>query len=274
MRKRVAARDAAEAERMAAEAVARLNGCETVGESLWAYVARSAAKVTPYTLRGYRELASSLSCFDDALIDLLDAAQVQAYFDGLIADGLSRSMVAKRRNLAAAAVRDSVAGGRATRNPFADVSIPRRPPSRRKCLDEVERARLEYLLSAASGKAAVGAGLAFGCGLGPGEVCALRADDVATPRLVTVHGRVTRSVRGVRTLVAYDEPKRSEVPFWLQEPLAELVASREAYVVGSGGKPADVEVLTRSVNGLLASFGFDCQFSDLGRDARSRKGGA
>ncbi len=140
-------------------------GARPWGSPCWAYVARSAAKVTPYTLRGYRELASSLSCFDDALIDLLDAAQVQAYFDGLIADGLSRSMVAKKRNLAAAAVRDSVAGGRATRNPFADVSIPRRPPSRRKCLDEVERARLEYLLSAASGKAAVGAGLAFGCGL-------------------------------------------------------------------------------------------------------------
>ena len=270
-RKRVAARDAAEAERMAAEAVARLNGCETVGESLDEYVARAAERVTPYTLRDYGRLARGLSHLGDFPIDLLDASQAQAHFDGLLSDGLSRSMVAKGRNLASAAVRESIAAGRATKNPFSDVALPERPPSRCRSLDGDERERLEYLLSAANGKAAVAAGLALGCELSPGEVCALERDDVAFPHLVIARGRVTRSVGGASTLVAYDEPKRSEVPAWLHRPLASLVATREAFVVGHDGRPADIEVLTRSVNGLLASFGFSCRFSDLRRSAKASR---
>lgn len=257
--RRVKGGSAEEARRNAEKLVDALNGRWTVKDALGEYLARSAQRVGPQTMRDYRAAASRLAPLHDVFVTRLAASDVQAFLDEL-GSRFGSSIVNKTRIVLKASLEIAVQKGEIGSNPCSVLRPARR--SIRK-VAPCERDRLLGALSRMDGQVVCAIAL-VAHGASMGEVCALGPGDLRGSRLV-VSRRAERYIGGMCRVIEYETPKTVKIPGWLRAKLEEMEPRR--YLFGDDRNPANADYMSRSAHRLLQALGMDVRLDDLRRSA-------
>lgn len=151
-----------------------------------------------------------------------------------------------------------------TRSPRSRSTFPGRPGrSARSPRGGLKAARA--LGASGSGHSAAAIGLALGCGLKPGEICGILADDLDAERMtVTVRGIWRESIGEPNFFVAYPEPSVMRLPAWLGgAPRSWAAAAGSRLLLEKNGRRRDVEHLRSDTNELLRIVGAGCTLYGL-----------
>ena len=220
-RKRLRRRFRAEsADGARAAALASLPGPKacTLGEALDRYFEIIAVKgTTKKTIAHYRKECSALGAIAGCAVDSISPAAAAQALESAESRGVSRVRCYRLKTICAAAGRHALAEGLCASNPFSEVpfDVPR-PPRKKRPISPAGLKAARALGASGSGHSAAAIGLALGCGLKPGEICGILADDLDAERMtVTVRGIWRESIGEPNFFVAYPEPSVMRLPAWL-----------------------------------------------------------
>ena len=258
VKRRFQASSEEEARKKAAAIVAAHDGIWTVGTALDAYLEDAQKRVSPETMRSYEGVARRLAPLSESRIDLLYAANIEAFLHDM-AQEFSSSTVKKSKNLLTAACDLAIARGCAFSNPCNDIPAVQMNKTRSAELD-VES--LRKLLTLMRGDYPCMIGLVMECGLTMGEVVELNQEDFAGEN-VTPRRRASSCGARAHTFTYADaDVKQRVMPPWLCSKIAPLLDT-DGYIFGKGPKAPNVEVAAKRVRGLLHDIGVDCPLSKL-----------
>lgn len=220
-RKRLRRRFRAESEDGArAAALASLPGPKacTLAEALDHYFEFIAVKGTARkTIANYRKECRALGAIAGCAVDSISPAAAACSLESAESRGISRVRCYRLKTICAAAGRHALADGLCASNPFSEVpfDVPR-PPRKKRPISPSGLKAARALGASGSGHSAAAIGLALGCGLKPGEICGILADDLDAERMtVTVRGIWRESIGEPNFFVAYPEPSVMRLPAWL-----------------------------------------------------------
>lgn len=170
------------------------------------------------------------------------------------------------KTICASAGRHALADGLCASNPFSEVpfDVPR-PPRKKRPISPSGLKAARALGASGSGHSAAAIGLALGCGLKPGEICGILADDLDAERMtVTVRGIWRESIGEPNFFVAYPEPSVMRLPAWLgSAPRSWAAAAGSRLLLEKNGRRRDVEHLRSDTNELLRIVGAGCTLYGL-----------
>ena len=170
------------------------------------------------------------------------------------------------KTICAAAGRHALAEGLCASNPFSEVpfDVPR-PPRKKRPIPPAGLKAARALAACGSGHSAAAIGLALGCGLKPGEICGILADDLDAERMtVTVRGIWRESIGEPNFFVAYPEPSVTRLPAWLGDaPRSWAASAGSRLLLEKNGRRRDVEHLRSDTNELLRIVGAGCTLYGL-----------
>lgn len=160
----------------------------------------------------------------------------------------------------------TLADGLCASNPFSEVpfDVPR-PPRKKRPISPSGLKAARALGASGSGHSAAAIGLTLGCGLKPGEICGILADDLDAERMtVTVRGIWRESIGEPNFFVAYPEPSVMRLPAWLGcAPRSWAAAAGSRLLLEKNGRRRDVEHLRSETNELLRIVGAGCTLYGL-----------
>lgn len=224
----------AEAARIAAEEAKR-PGRQTVDAYVTSYIdsLEASQSVERHTVRDYRTIARRISgSIGSTAMEDVTTAQVQAWENGMVSDGLAPTTVIKHHRFINAVFRHAVAVRDLGWNPCAAVKVPKKGKPTPNSLTVEGYARLAATLAALEPTQVVtAAAIALFTGAREGEVCGMTwADyDAAAQTL-----RVSRAIGkdGGKTYVKQaknDSSQNRVMP--VNDTLADMLDRRRAYMV-------------------------------------------
>ena len=140
-----------------------------------------------------------------------------------------------------------------------------RPPRKKRPISPSGLKAARALGASGSGHSAAAIGLTLGCGLKPGEICGILADDLDAERMtVTVRGIWRESIGEPNFFVAYPEPSVMRLPAWLGgAPRSWAASAGSRLLLEKNGRRRDVEHLRSDTNELLRIVGAGCTLYGL-----------
>ena len=269
-RKRLRRRFRAESEDGArAAALASLPGPKacTLAEALDRYFEILAAKgAARKTVANYRKECRALGAIAGCAVDSISPAAAACSLESAESRGISRVRCYRLKTICAAAGRHALAEGLCASNPFSEVpfDVPR-PPRKKRPIPPAGLKAARALAASESGHSAAAIGLALGCGLTPGEICGILADDLDAERMtVTVRGIWRESIGEPNFFVAYPEPSVTRLPAWLGDaPRSWAASAGSRLLLEKNGRRRDVEHLRSDTNELLRIVGAGCTLYGL-----------
>lgn len=252
-----------------AAALASLPGPKacTLGEALDRYFEILAAKgAAKKTIAHYRKECSALGAIAGCAVDSISPAAAAAALESAESRGVSRVRCYRLKTICAAAGRHALAEGLCASNPFSEVpfDVPR-PPRKKRPISPAGLKAARALGASGSGHSAAAIGLALGCGLKPGEICGILADDLDAKRMtVTVRGIWRESIGEPNFFAAYTEPLEMRLPKWLGDaPRTWAASAGSVFLLERNGRRRDVEHLRSDANELLRIVGAGCTLYGL-----------
>ena len=269
-RKRLRRRFRAEsADGARAAALASLPGPKacTLAEALDHYFEILAAKGTAKkTIAHYRKECRALEAVAGCCLDSISPAEAAAALEAAEARGTSRVRCYRLKTICASAGRHAIADGLCASTPFSEVpfDVPR-PPRQERPISPAGLKAARALAASGSGHSAAAIGLTLGCGLKPGEICGILADDLDAERMtVTVRGIWRESIGEPNFFAAYPEPFETRLPAWLGDaPRSWAAAAGSRLLLEKNGRRRDVEHLRSDTNELLRIVGAGCTLYGL-----------
>lgn len=150
----------------------------TVGEFLGTWFEQAAPNLRPSTIRTYKSLMSShiVPVLGGRRLTRLDVQELEHYFAGRLAAGLSPKSIALVKGILSRALNDAVRWGYLARNPVQYAEAPRVPQRNETALTVIDaRAIIQCFDGDFLGPLVA---VALGSGLRQGELLALRWQDV------------------------------------------------------------------------------------------------
>ena len=269
-RKRLRRRFRAEsADGARAAALASLPGPKacTLAEALDRYFEILAAKgAARKTVANYRKECRALGAIAGCAVDSISPAAAAAALESAESRGVSRVRCYRLKTICAAAGRPALAEGLCASNPCSEVpvAVPR-PPRKKRPISPSGLKAARALAACGSGHSAAAIGLALGCGLKPGEICGILADDLDAERMtVIVRGIWRESIGEPNFFVAYPEPSVTRLPAWLGDaPRSWAASAGSRLLLEKNGRRRDVEHLRSDTNELLRIVGAGCTLYGL-----------
>ena len=113
-----------------------------------------------------------------------------------------------------------------------------RPPRKKRPISPSGLKAARALGASGSGHSAAAIGLTLGCGLKPGEICGILADDLDAERMtVTVRGIWRESIGEPNFFVAYPEPSVMRLPAWKRYERAVAHRGRRMHALRAQARP-------------------------------------
>lgn len=256
------------AESARAAALASLPGPKacTLGDALDHYFEILAAKGTGRkTIAHYRKECRALGAITGRGLDSISPAAAAAGLEEAESRGISRLRCYRLKTICAAAGRHAVADGLCASDPFSEVpfDVPR-PPRQERPISPSGLKTARAVAISGSGHSAAAIGLTLGCGLKPGEIAGILADDLDPAGMtVTVRGIWRESIGEPNFFAAYPEPSVTRLPEWLGDaPCSWAAASGPTFLLEKNGR-RDVEHLRSDTNELLRIVGAGCTLYGL-----------
>ncbi len=191
--------------------------------------------IEPSTLRDYRHMLKYLWRGEAPIADVplgeLTPAQIDAWVNGLIADGLAPTTVKKALRVLGQCTRYALDTDELVRDPVAKVKSPKVRPATPNALDAEQRARLVAVLDGMDASPLkVSIALSLFAGLRQGEVCGLRWRNVDLNNgIVSVRESVGNGVGGSYLKRPKNDASIRDVPITRQ--LQSVLAERRARMV-------------------------------------------
>lgn len=190
-------------------------------------------------------------------VDSISPAAAAAALESAESRGISRVRCYRLKTICAAAGRHALAEGCAppTRSPRSRSTFPGRPGRSARSPRRASRPRGARRIGIRAFRR--GHRLALGCGLKPGEICGILADDLDAERMtVTVRGIWRESIGEPNFFVAYPEPSVTRLPAWLGDaPRSWAASAGSRLLLEKNGRRRDVEHLRSDTNELLRIVG-------------------
>lgn len=224
----------AEAQRIAAEEAKR-PGRQTVESYINSYIdtLEASQSVERHTVRDYRTIARRISDgIGSTAMEDVTTAQVQAWENGMVSDGLAPSTVIKHHRVLNAVFRHAVAVRDIDWNPCAAVRPPKKGKPSPNSLTIEGYARLAATLTALEPTQVVtAAAIALFTGAREGEVCGMTwADYDAKARTLRVSRAIGKDGGKVYVKGAKNDSSQNRV-MPVNDPLADMLDRRRAYMV-------------------------------------------
>ena len=252
-----------------AAALASLPGPKacTLAEALDRYFEILTAKgAARKTVANYRKECRALGAIAGCAVDSISPASAAQALESAESRGVSRVRCYRLKTICAAAGRHALAEGLCASNPFSEVpfDVPR-PPRKKRPIPPAGLKAARALATCGSGHSAAAIGLALGCGLKPGEICGILADDLDAERMtVTVRGIWRESIGEPNFFVAYPEPSVTRLPAWLGDaPRSWAASAGSRLLLEKNGRRRGVEHLRSDANELLRIVGAGCTLYGL-----------
>ena len=236
----------------------------TLAEALDRYFEILAAKgAARKTVANYRKECRALGAMAGLAVDSISPAAAAAALESAESRGISRVRCYRLKTICAAAGRHALAEGLCASNPFSEV--PFDVPRKKRPIPPAVLKAARALATCGSGHSAAAIGLALGCGLKPGEICGILADDLDAERMtVTVRGIWRESIGEPNFFVAYPEPSVTRLPAWLgAAPRSWAAAAGSELLLEKNGRRRGVEHLRSDANELLRIVGAGCTLYGL-----------
>lgn len=266
LRRRFHAENANDARAAALASLPGPRAC-TLSEALDRYFETLAAKGTSgKTIAHYRKECRALGDIAGCAVDSISPASAAMALKSTEDRGISRVRCYRLKTICAAAGKRAVASGLCASNPFSEVpfDVPR-PPRQGRPIPPAGLQAARAVAVSGSGHSSAAIGLALGCGLKPGEISGILADDLDPAGMtVTVRGIWREGIGEPNFFAAYTGALEMRLPKWLGDaPRTWAASAGSVFLLERNGRRRDVEHLRSDANELLRIMGAGCTLYGL-----------